>query len=139
MNFEVSLENRSGVVSARIDGELLHNTEYYFYLVKDGQVISRHGWLSSPTYSWERLEAGRYQVRGFCQQGNVKEAKFSNSVIIDDSNFDVRWAELLVSKKEIPTLLYAPSTFPHQDILVVQGCNAENITLPGLFCTTFAV
>jgi hypothetical protein len=133
MNFSVSIDCSCGGIAAQIDGDLPSDTEYFFYLIKDGQVVSRHGWLKSPRISWKNLAPGRYQVRGFCQQGGTKVAKFSNALIFHDSDFDTKWENLSFGKKEIPKLLYSPSPFPHQDILVIQSCNPQRTIIPGFF------
>lgn len=123
IKFNVSVLKKENNIFSTIEAESNNNLDYYFYLVKDGLVIERCGWFKSPQYSWINLNPGIYQVRGFVRDGDVKEDEFSEVVIILDPDIDNVWSSLSSVALDIPSLPFAPSPLPHQDILIAHGCN----------------
>jgi hypothetical protein len=134
-NFVVKITPIEKNIYSAIEGNFLAETKYFFYLLKDGLVIDRHGWLSTPEHSWNNLNPGRYQVRGFYQSGNIKKNKFSETVIILDEGLDSSWSDLSKKGLDFPDLLFSPSPLPHQDILVLHDrAEPRDLVMPGFVC-----
>jgi spore maturation protein CgeB len=85
IQFETKVDLVDSCLKALIIGDIPINTKFYFYLVHNGQIISKHGWQKEPHFHWNIEKAGAYKVRGFVDNGSDKIAKFSNSVNFIDS------------------------------------------------------
>lgn len=57
------------------DGNL-HGDEYFFYLLKDGQIWVRHGWTNKSTHVFDVVESGVYSIQGHLRRhGDNKFAR----------------------------------------------------------------
>lgn len=138
IKFKVLISQEKNNIFSKIEANSNEHLSYYFYLLKNGQVIDRCGWFESSKYSWKNLNPGRYQVRGFVKNIDEKEDRFSETVVIADPDIDHLWSSLSSAALCIPDLPFAPSSFPHQDILVGYGFNiVKNLKLQDFFHADF--
>lgn len=83
---------------------------YFFYLIKDNEVVDKQGWMTSNTFEWMLEESGSYAVQGYIKYDNVKEFALSCSIpyvkatfnIICSKGFEQWWkkADIAVSQSD---------------------------------------
>jgi hypothetical protein len=133
MDFEVFIRTKDDQICGRIEGNFVAGETFFFYLVKDGAVISRNGWFEKPEFSWGNVAGGIYHVRGFVQRSGEKTARFSDPIRVVDPSVAADWDGLRGACGQLPDLPYEALAFPHQDILVALCAPGLSIDLPGFF------
>lgn len=135
---EVIIYVDNDLLSAEIIHEPVDDCEYYFYLLRDGSVVDRKGWYKNNKNSWENLEPGDYQVRGFIKVGNIKESLFSGPAHILDGSLDLYIESLENEVISLKNNLYISHSEPHQDLLLV-NINLSCEELEGYVCETINI
>ena len=77
----VGTELRAEIQLKNPNDDCRKNARYYFYLVKDGQVIDRRGWFVENAFQWTVQETGTYFVQGYVRVGEERALQQSNRVI----------------------------------------------------------
>lgn len=84
-DFVVDLKKSGAELVARIrltdfSDDSHKDARFYFYLVKDGQVVDRRGWFTENACRWTVRESGVYFVQGYVRIENERELRQSNQI-----------------------------------------------------------
>lgn len=130
--FSTAISLKQGVLTCHINGGADTNDKqlkYFFYLVKNGSTIAKHGWTESASHSWALKETGNYRVRGFVDNGAEKRNCFSVGVDFFDDAFEQDWAELKIDSEtktnELLDLDFVDTAYPHQSFLLVKASESS--------------
>mgnify|MGYP006135956975 FL=1 len=82
-SFSVNISSDKGILSSEIvsDVDLERSLEYYFNLMKNGKIIHRSGWSSTPTYSIELDSDGDYVIQGHIRYDEQNIWKKSETLV----------------------------------------------------------
>ncbi|MDH0126976.1 hypothetical protein N7376_23685 [Brucella intermedia GD04153] len=134
MDFKVIASISDGMLKARIVEDTGWFNKYFFYLLKDGVVIDRQGWLRKSSFEWQLTEPGRYSVRGFVENRRGKWDRFSNAQRMFPKSISDDWDNISATADEVPDLPLGSLTAPHQDFLVAIGRHSQ-VSVPGFLKT----
>lgn len=84
LSFLINIYLLETSLNVNLQGDIVDGDEFYFYLIKEGQVKSREGWFKKPIYQWINIQPGRYCVRCFIKRGDLKVDRFSSPVHVED-------------------------------------------------------
>ena len=136
MDHAVSVDIRlaGSTLTATIAAASPGSSTYYFYLMRNGRVVSRHGWFKDPAFTWQLTEPAFYKVRGFVLTGSDKRSAFSPSLPFADAATVASWERFRSEPPPEPSPLfslpYVPLDHPHSDFAVVSGREVPRDCLP---------
>lgn len=115
LDFEIKTKINSDVLDAEVITACKKKDDtFYFYLLLDGVVIARSGWVENNCTSWKVTKRGNYTVQAHLKRDGVNEHKFSvprfykckadddlfssfSSKVVDEAAFEIDFY-----KKEYP-------------------------------------
>ncbi|MBZ9610359.1 hypothetical protein [Rheinheimera maricola] len=137
MVFGTNITLNENVLSCQIhagENEVGIKAKYFFYLVKNGSTIAKHGWSDISSHRWTLTETGNYRVRGFIEIGGEKRNSFSDGVDFFNAEFEQSWAQLksgdMSAINSLLDLNFVDADYPHQSFLLVQTMNGPVPTIP---------
>ncbi len=129
--FEVKAVLTNNRVECKIFFEQKGGDKFYYYLLRDGQVLDRVGWVDAMTYSWDVKATGNYTIQAHIKRDGVNRVSYSNSVnyvepasISDFENFKSGEAKYI----ELDDLPFYKVKSPYSDYVLVVSDRELNLS-----------
>lgn len=120
--FKVKAVLHNNRVICEVDVDIREGDKFYYYLLRDGQVLDRVGWVDAQSYGWDVTEGGTYTVQAHIKRGGANRISYSNPVNYIDpvslSAFeDFKSGE--VSDVKLDVLPFYKSVAPYSDYVLM--------------------
>lgn len=121
IDFDVFLCQENNVLKTWLDGEFQEGDKYFFYLIKNGKVISNSGWITKTSFQWEVTETGIYCIQGYIMRNNHKSIKKSLPVFFSTESDKKMYEEFLTLEniEETKKLSFYEAEEPYCDFAIV--------------------
>jgi hypothetical protein len=126
MDFKVHANMKSETLVAEI--VITHKGEedlFFFYLLLDGVVIDKSGWLKSNTNKWILTKRGNYTVQGHLKRDGLNEHKFSIPKFYSSSEDEGVFSTFLEQDFDVTAfdIDFYCKEYPYKDFSLVVGDN----------------
>lgn len=145
MKFNVKTLLKDNILECRVEPELnCKENQFYYYLRRNNENISRIGWTENNNAKWTLEEDGIYSVRAFLKRSDKKVAKTSYPINYFSEETKKSFNEFVNSEMDKSYLSHFAENefyklqYPYKDFAIIFGeADVENIKKDGLYFHEF--